>query len=203
MTLSICSLPLADDEGLRQVLIQWGQLLDRYETLCVEPRDVAYWYGELTLTGLLAAAACQLRSGTGLVEPPAYREEGKEAGAIDAWIRTPGGLWYAVEAKAYWWGGGQASVINRITEGCEEACEQLRGLRPDYRSEYKLDHGVALCYVIPFFREAGADVLDGLAERYQRAYPGHLVLTYKCLGEPPEDEGKHCPGVLVVGQQVW
>lgn len=202
MALSIRSLPPGDGDGWRAVLVQWGQLLDRYESLCREPRDVAYWYGELALTGLLTAAACQLPAGSGLVELPASRQEG-EAGSTDAWIRTPGGFWYAVEAKVCWPTSSDAGVIHRITEECEQACRQLRNLHPEYRQDYRLDHGMALCYVVPYFRGATVDALDALAEQYQRAAPMHLVATYRCLGEPPEDGGKHYPGLVVVGRQVW
>ena len=54
-------------DGLLQT---WGRLLDAYDNLkpyyegpCETSRDVAYWYGQRTLTGLLAAAAWKVPGG--------------------------------------------------------------------------------------------------------------------------------------------
>ena len=202
MGLLIQSLLPEDTESWRSILIEWGQLLDRYEELCRDPRDVAYWYGEVPLTGLLASAAWRVPGGAGLLELSAKRQVG-EAGATDAWIRTPKGLWYAIEAKVCWLGANDTSPTDRIDKERQAACKQLRDLHPKYRLDYRLDHGVALCYVVPSLREGTFDIVQRVAEQYCKSFPTHLVATYQPLDEAPEDEGKHFPGIVLVGQQVW
>ncbi len=56
--------------GWETLLQMWALLLDYYDTPDQSPddRDIAYWYGEQTLNGVLAAAAWKVPGGWSLQE---------------------------------------------------------------------------------------------------------------------------------------
>src|SRR5574341_159087 len=74
---------------------------------CNDPKakDVGYWYGERTLTGLLATAAWLLPDGWSLEEFTGQRSKGKRPkvtpGRGDLWLAI-GNNKFTVEAKVTW-----------------------------------------------------------------------------------------------------
>jgi hypothetical protein len=84
-------------------LNEWIGLLDAYTKLCGSDVDVAYWYTERSLSGLLASAAWRVPCGWSLVEFSADR--GKKAnesrGSGDLWLGI-GEEEFTVEAKLLW-----------------------------------------------------------------------------------------------------
>lgn len=114
------------------------------------PRDVAYWYGERSLTGLLAAAAWLMPDGWSLEEFTGERSKGKKPkvtpGRGDLWLQI-GQRKFTVEAKVTWpeqlgnierWKGRVETKLGR-------AFSQLSQLAKPYRYGVPL----AVCYVVP------------------------------------------------------
>jgi hypothetical protein len=207
------SLPLSlERDGWPDLLTQWVRLLDRYTELSAADGDpdVAFWYGERTLTGLLVAVAWQLDGGAALEEYACLRGETREqsAGRGDAWIRLPKkARWYNVEAKQRYISNEPITVVKSIQTAIDEAWKQLDGEHPDYHQ----DAGIALCYGIPDLPVTDPmgshSIVIGLAEQLKKhAKKNQLVATYipKCDERHVQYQstsGLRChPGVILVGE---
>ncbi len=141
---------------LTTLLRKFGQLLTRYN----DPKeDIAYWYGERALTGLLAGASWQFKSGWSLEEFKTHRRKRKGA------KKTPGlgDLWlgvsdkkndcFTIEAKV--WEpesfDDESEVIKGTKKGIRSALKQLSQLR----SSYRVGRPAAVCYVAPCLKKSG------------------------------------------------
>lgn len=134
----------------RALLREWIELLHSYSTPNGEgERDVPYWYGERSLTGLLAAAAWRLKNGWSLEEFSTLRGQEEEArvGWADLWIGI-GGESFTVEAKLTWPEGDSESAAERIRERLNEARDQLRAIENAYRE----GEPFSVCYIVPWPR---------------------------------------------------
>jgi len=78
------------------ILKEFGKLLDEYNS----SDEVAYWYGERALTGLLAAAAWRIKDGWSIEEFTGLRRTGERqnSGKGDVWIGIQRKT-FTVEAK--------------------------------------------------------------------------------------------------------
>jgi hypothetical protein len=151
--------------GWEQLLETYRKLLDTYDNL--KPyykseretrRDVAYWYGECTLTGLLAAAGNKVPGGWALVEPADEKisdpHEKAPRGRTDMWLGLAE-YEFTVEAKLVW---PEGTIENAVDLGWKAigmandalcvADEQLDKLSCDYR----VGHPMAVVYVVPGFK---------------------------------------------------
>ena len=191
-------------ESLRQ---RWSSLIT-YSTADDDERedDVPYWYGERTLTGLLAAAAWRRRDGWALEEFAGRR--GKRlrttSGRGDLWLGL-GPQTYTIEAKVKWLSSGGEQALKVARAGLKAAAEQLWKLSAAYRSGTLL----AICYLVPC--PMGGRAYSATAKqvevvsRVRRTFVGSrsMVATYYPRWEPPEDdEGRVYPGVILIGRVV-
>ncbi len=195
-------LPPAQRKGWLQLLDGFAKLLDEYNEHPQE--EVAYWYGERALTGLLAAAAWRLSEGWSLEEFTAKgRRNGSRRG--DLWIGTNGAR-FTVEAKYIWIGSDTSGVTKNAFDELNTALKQLCNLE----KSYQVGVPVALCYIVPELSESK----QGNAAQLFSALPKKLApYLKKKLGtrmvlidsfwygkkNTPSDEGKLYPGVVVVG----
>lgn len=170
----------------------FGDLLDQYEAATIpSERDVAYWHTELTITGLLVAAAWQ----AGAVALPEFETvrrwhgiEEESVGRGDAWIRLPADAWSTVEAKLCW-------SFNEIDESFRQATEDLMSLQPSDRGNAAL----ALVYCVPQLPlGTGADAVRRLA--HEVLTDAGLVVAYTTPNAAPDAEGHVHPGLIVVGR---
>ena len=130
---------------------QWASLLRmfaRFLDIYNEPPvDVAYWYGERALTGLLAAAAWKL-NGWSLEEFTSLRKRGKQDAAArgDAWFKV-GRTAFTVEAKTRWPQGTDPDGLVKVIErALAAASRQLKNMGSVYKAKTMK---AALCYVVP------------------------------------------------------
>lgn len=208
MPVEIRSLPRRLPPWWRGLLEEWGRLMDAYSGLF--PADAPYWYGELPLTGFLVAAAWRLPGGWGLMEFSAPRRRGDTRvwGAGDAWIGQGESSWCAVEAKCP---PIETTDLEDASQKCrdalDKATEDLRALEQQYRG----DHPIAVCYIVPNLLESGRDtrperiqaLFDGLAARLQG--PQSVIGLYRPPGNGIRidiDEHRSWPGVVLVGEAV-
>ncbi len=198
-------------DGWGTTLRRFGDLMDKYERISRKHNggDVAYWYGERALTGLLAATVWQLNGGWSLEEFLGFRGSrlGRRAGRGDAWIGVRE-AWYTVEAKQVFVGATPRDAIRRVEEELADARKQLRGLHRDFRGK----KGLALCYVIFDFSARYSDRWPRkdrqISDRIQQFAKERamVVADYRPLGEPPiyvyKGANRVSPGVILVGQPV-
>ncbi|HSQ52575.1 MAG TPA: hypothetical protein VLL94_15095 [Nitrospiraceae bacterium] len=94
------------------VLKEFGKILNDYNS----SDDVAYWYGERALTGLLTAAAWGIKGGWSIEEFTGLRRTGgrQNSGKGDAWIGIQRKT-FTVEAKVIWAQGPLDTAI-RVLE---------------------------------------------------------------------------------------
>lgn len=139
-------LPPAQRKGWLQLLSGFAKLLDEYNE---DPqKDVAYWYGERALTGLLAAAAWRLDQGWSLEEFAAKgRRRGTRRGDLS--IGTNGAR-FTVEAKYFWIGSDTSGVPGKAFTELNVAREQLCNLEEEYQEGFP----VGLSYIIPELPES-------------------------------------------------
>lgn len=130
---------------LRRVLKQFFRCLKEYE----DPKDIAYWYGERALTGLLASASWMTRTGWSLEEFTGLRRKSRRkngSGKGDLWLGV-GGKEYTIEAKVTW--PTQVSNVSlwktTVNKKLSRASGQLDALAHIYRCGKPL----AVCYVVP------------------------------------------------------
>ncbi len=193
-------------EWWRELLAQWGQLMDDYCKF--DESDAPYWYGERALTGLLAAAAWRLPDGWSLEEFITLRESGeqKRPGRCDAWIGR-GHEWWTIECKCPWiYSADPGTAIQNATWYLNEAQEQLAALDKTYRGA----SAMVICYLVPALLDGGPEVAP---DRVQALFDGvvthfhgqAVVATYRPPGQPfrtSEDtsEKRRYPGCIVVAE---
>ena len=158
--------------GWEKLLEAYRKLLDTYDNL--KPyyksdrethRDVAYWYGECALTGLLAAAGNKVPGGWALVEPADEKisdpNEKTPRGWTDMWLRLVE-YEFTLEAKLVWPEGTIENagnlrrkaipMVEMVEDALRVADEQLDKLSCDYR----IGHPMAVVYVVPGFKNTRA-----------------------------------------------
>jgi hypothetical protein len=183
-----------------------------YEKINRTPRvdEVAYWYGEQTLRGFLAASAWRLRGWWSLEEFLGFRgaQLRQRAGRGDLWIGRSND-WYTVEAKQYFVGGTPEQAIRRVKGQLRDAKRQLRLLSRNYKGRA----GLAICFLILDFSANNQQgwprkrhlILRGISETFGWKR-GTLVAAYRPLDHAPKYRYKgkmRCyPGVIVVGELV-
>jgi hypothetical protein len=207
--------------GWENLLETYCKLLDTYDNL--KPyyksdretdRDVAYWYGECALTGLLAAAGNKVPGGWALVEPADEKisdpNEKAPRGRTDMWLRLAE-YEFTVEAKLVWPEGTLEKAddlgrkaIRMTHEALRVADERLDRLSCDYR----IGHLMVVVYVVPGFKNtrpvAGAFIKEWFA-KIADALAKDEVFTAVYLAERedrdwPTNEGKVYPGLIFIGR---
>ncbi len=130
--------------GWGKLLQGWAALLD---TWCWKnPTDLPHWYGEHTLTGLLAAAAWKLGNGMSLEELGARRGSVRRhrKGRLDAYIVLRR-VFYQIEAKQEWFYDVRAEAaeeaIRKFSKGLDAAARQVRDVRYEFQG-----HRGRVCY---------------------------------------------------------
>ena len=186
--------------GWKQLLNNWIGMLDAFDRkVSGAERDVAYWYGERALTGLLAAAAWKSK-GWGLEEWTTRRGRIRTKGAArgDLWLETEKGK-FTIEAKVSWpsttWKTALKAAKNRLAD----AEEQLRMLDRKYRYGKPL----AVCYIVPEIERRGKYDRDGkITEFFENIASSSddfdITATHR-PGKSPEWGGRKYPGVILVG----
>jgi len=184
------------------VLMQWLELLKRYESGSGDDFDVAYWHGERPLTGLLGAAAWMLQDGWSLEEFSTKRK-------FESYkIHGRGDLWFGrdkenstVEAKIYWAGETIGTAKKYLLERLDEAAAQLRSLKKNNRN----GDPVSVCFVVPWYdapkgKTRGLETLAKL-EKWAReeslTTAKHIAAANACI----TSKGSEYPGVLLVARQ--
>jgi hypothetical protein len=196
------------------LLKMWGRLMDDWSAV-VGRDEVAYWYGERPLTGLLASAVWRV-GGQALEESEAARGPRRRPrlGRIDSYIIL-NHKWFQVEAKVAWPTSdapkGLSAARSRLSKALSQAREQLETVQDDYYGHV----GLALCYVVPELpwpknatRPKNSNILDSLAEENTATDAGKSIVAWYA---PPARQRpwitrparKHYPGVLIVGNTVW
>lgn len=184
-----------------ELLGEWLRLLKRFEEVPNSKPDIAYWYGERSLTGLLSAAAWSLEGGWSLEEFGAERgdKSDKQYGRGDLWVGCVHGK-ATVEAKLVWAVQSSVdSVINEIDKQLGLADEQLRSLE----KEYRVDQLAAVCFVVPWYAspegtklgEQKLRELEDQAIAKKWAYAKHLSDKVVSCGD-----GYDYPGVSLVAR---
>jgi len=212
--------PQLSKRGWLRLLQTWAQLIERFDSSEETQRplkDVAYWYGERALTGLLAAAAWKspgwwaLEEFTGkrYVDP---RLKSKRTGSVgargDLWLglHVHRGSWtqycYTIEAKQSWTGRHAEAILTAIETQLGKAKMQLRRLDPVFRWGYPM----AVCFHIPAIHtktaiawnapKVFAEVADALRNRSNTI----IAAVWRSHSKVPRDGPWSFPGVLFVGE---
>jgi hypothetical protein len=193
------------------VLGRWLSLLKEYEGVDPSDKDLAYWYGERPLTGLLGAAAWQL-GGWSLEEFGAGRWKKRSGetrlGRGDLWLGcTRGDATGAatVEAKILWaYQNSLDAVKTALDDQLNRARKQLRQIE----SADRVGEPFAVCYVVPCFagsksKQRGERLLTWLAGQTRQegmADATHLA-TIGNITDVDDKERPTYPGVLLVARQ--
>jgi hypothetical protein len=210
--------------GWPDLLKTWARLIHRWDLPYEGKRqreDVAYWYGERALTGILAAAAWHTHRhwwgleeflGKKFVESILGKAEGKSGpGRGDLWLglhvneRRGEQHCYTIEAKQSLFGTNAKEIARAIEKNLSKARAQLAQLNEDFR----LGCPMAVCFHIPApltkskrvsewtapdeFREAAQSVMK---------HPHTIAAAVlRSKTEAPEDGKWTFPGVLLVARQ--
>ena len=200
----------SDREFWTEVLRKWLWLLEQYEEVDSPDPDVAYWYGERPLTGLLGTAAW-LVNGWSLEEFGADRWK-KRKGELhraygDLWLGCNHGQPLAnatVEAKICWIEQTNIETTVRELKGkLNNARKQLRQLIQMHR----VGTPVSVCYAVPCYggekgKERGEEAVRQLETQMRKlglATANHLVENEITDKEDPARP--RYPGVLLVARQ--
>jgi len=177
----------------------WLRLLKDYEKAEPSDPDLAYWYGERPLTGLLGTAAW-LAGGWSLEEFGAERK-GKSGrvrqGRGDLRFGT-GDAVSTVEAKICW-------AIDELPQSLKAARKQLRKLVTAGQD----GQPVSVCYVVPCYgrrtrRDVGEVALTKLQDRLKKEGMATAKHFATIQGIEEEREGLIYPGVLLVArEEAW
>lgn len=181
------------------VLEIFGRLLHEYNS----SHDVAYWYGERALSGLLSAAAWRAKDGWSLEEFSGLRRTGgrQSTGRGDAWIGI-GKRTFTVEAKIIWPQGPVDTAISDVSNQLKIAGDQLDSLA----GVYQVDIPCAVCYAVPELNMSGRHAARNHIKQFFTEVPRKLTTSNRCVGsfwyktDPPEYKRKLYPGILVVAQ---
>jgi hypothetical protein len=186
------------------LLYRWSELLDRWQELAstTDAPDVAYWYGERALTGLLSAAVRQaggaaLQGVAESTDAPARRAPV----ARTIGMQLPSGVWYAVEADHLPVDQADTAPATATT-ALGRTRKRLQEQFADY-DDY--DRVLALCLLAvsggPDPRRAAA-LVDAVADAVGRSSSDVLLATYSCQPPeaPPRFEDTFYPGFVIVGQ---
>ncbi len=194
-------------ETWKKLFEQWLAMLSSYEQENTQPFDAAYWYGERPLTGLLGAATWKL-GGWSLEEfgTGRHKKRGKRktrSGRGDLWLSLEGHR-ATIEAKIHWPDKTFSDALKRLDEHPTKAKKQLHELSSECRTE----NAFSVCYVVPWFRDAGKsknrgkDVLNRLAAKLKK--DGKLATALHLTSGPAEEKGRLYPGVLLVmREEKW
>lgn len=203
------TLPRNSDQRIWHALLKrFGRLLNSFQEKSGDP---AYWYGERSLTGLLAAAAWSMKRGGALEEFLGMRRHGRNntSGRGDAWIYDKN-RWYTIEAKARWPRRTSTdALVSLAGKAIEEARKQLQSLDPLYK---KGTLKTAICYIIPELAVRSGEKVPSayqtkkMTEKLCQQFAANktIVGAFWCTGKPPRypdrKEGKTYmyPGVIVV-----
>lgn len=181
------------------VLDQFARHLRGYNS----PEDIAYWYGERALSGLLAQASWGVKDGWSLEEFTGLRSAGKgqSAGRGDLWVGV-GRRTFTIEAKFLWSGGPISETIAKTREKLSEARRQLVSLNQDYQ----IDIPTAVCYVVPNLKVSGEYADKNSIDRLFYEIPTDLRsarrvnATFRYKSDPPCHEGVIYPGIIMVSE---
>jgi len=181
------------------VLEIFGKLLHEYNS----GQDIAYWYGERALSGLLSAAAWRAKDGWSLEEFSGLRRTGgrQSTGRGDAWIGI-GTRTFTVEAKIIWPQGPIDTAISDVRNQLNIAGDQLDSLA----GVYQVDVPVAVCYAVPELNMSGRHATRDHIKQFFTEVPRKLTTSNRCVGsfwyktDPPNYKGKLYPGIIVVAQ---
>ncbi len=182
------------------VLKEFGKIMNEYNSI----NDVAYWYGERALTGLLTAAAWRIKGGWSIEEFTGLRRTGgrQNSGKGDAWIGIQRKT-FTVEAKMVWAQGPLDTAIKDIRKRLGEAGDQLDSLD----ATYQIAVPTAVCYIVPELNLSGGYSTADDIDRFFTEVPRALKSSKRCIGafwyrnDPPKPhQGKRYPGVIVVAQ---
>jgi len=185
------------------LLIKWLELLEGYEVGDDKP-DVAYWYGERPLTGLLGVAGWLLQDGWSLEEFSTKRKSkaGKGTGRGDLWIGH-GTSEVTVEAKIYWVREKLPTTVRYLKKKLDEAAEQLQAVSKKNR----VGSPVSVCYVVPWYdgKEGKGKGIEAITELEAWASvqenPLATAKHFAASGVKTESKGSEYPGVLLVARQ--
>lgn len=193
------------------VLGKWLNLLNEYESVDSSDKDLAYWYGERPLTGLLGTAAWQL-GGWSLEEFGAVRWKKRSGetrrGRGDLWLGcTRGNVTgeATVEAKIHWADQNETDTVRtKLVDQLNRARKQLRQIE----STYRVGQPFAVCYVVPCYagrrsKQQGEKILTWLAEKMRdegMATALHLA-TIGNITDVENQEHRRYPGVLLIARQ--
>lgn len=169
--------PGTRDSLPKTLLKNFAKCLEHYNELRrfkkKDRRDVAYWYGERTLTGLLSGALWRMKGERwALEEFKSRRKVGrrKKGGRGDLWFGLSHRESYTLEAKLYEESGQSIlrdKIENRLVRNTqakmEKAFRQLAELQPIYR----VGKPMAACFTVPYFEEKCTE-LDEVENFFRR-----------------------------------
>jgi hypothetical protein len=213
---------LKKHKKLYRLLKKFSKLLENYSWPDRGKIDVAYWYGERALSGLLAASAWMVRDGWSLEEFTSQRKStrrkprrkrSKKSGAprCDMWLGV-GGKDFTIEAKYFpvsVKGLGEnklKQVVANIEKKISSAFCQLATLS----RKYQVGCPVGVCYAIPYFSEDHLEVRKGLPKFFRAVrdmvesedgtFAASFMYKGHAPGDPDENSGKRYfhPGMIVV-----
>jgi hypothetical protein len=209
--------------GWPDLLRTWARLIRRWDSPYEGQRqreDVAYWYGERTLTGILAAAAWQTHRywwgieeflGKRFVESKLGKAKGKSApGRGDLWLglrvneKRGEQHCYTVEAKQSFFGTNAEGIVRNIEGNLSKARAQLAQLDPDFH----LGCPMAVCFHIPApltkSKQVGEwttpDEFKNVAHTVTRGPHTIAAAILRSKVEAPQDGKWTFPGVLLVAR---
>lgn len=153
--------------SVRKVLKKLCYCLKQYD----DPKtDIAYWYGERALTGLLASASWMVRDGWSLEEFTGQRKKGRRkncSGKGDLWLGV-GKNSYTMEAKVAW--PTQLRDVNKwkttVAKKLSKAGSQLNALDKPYRA----GKPIAICYVVPAIPTSTNGITDNILSLAMRNF---------------------------------
>jgi hypothetical protein len=193
-------------QGWDRLLREWATLLDLYDTTEDGQRDVAYWYGERALTGLLAPAAWRLQrpQGWSLEEfaDPRARGIRARAGRGDLWLGL-GRHKFTIEAKVTWPPKMSTVAVDEANLALKRATDQLTQLS----KRFCYGKLLALCYVVPVVsrRTSSHRQIAQLRQLARRLRQGNDFVAIYHPHSPAQEDGHHqeYPGAILTGRAVY
>jgi hypothetical protein len=201
--------------GWEPLLHAWGAMLEYYDDPPPRPSecDIAYWYGERPLNGLLAAAAWQVPGGWSLPEfttgEPPQAEEPPNLRRGDMWLGFAQAT-FTVEAKVAWVDSTVESAVTEIWRQLRSAHDQLMTFHKSY-PDYCAGCPMAVVYAVPWFPVCSQFASQTHIRKFfgeiphQFASPTTVTAAYRCRGDPPRcTSAKYgeqvYPGVILIGR---
>ena len=146
-------------ERLYRLIENFGKCLEDYNELTgvKKDRDIAYWYGERTLTGLLAGAVWRMRENRWALEEFISERQirkKKKRGRGDLWFGLTAKEEYTVESKLYEPDTKIVWASDRLVRQTQKRLDKAFGQLSELKKRYRVGRPLAVSFLVPYIWKA-------------------------------------------------